>query len=475
MSRTNSENQPARVTVVGGGLAGMAAAAALVRSGCKVELFEARSRLGGRAGSFEHQGQTLDHCQHVSMGCCTNLAHFATLTETAALFETFPSVWFLAESGTATALKAGWGLPAPLHLFPSFCKMPDLSWRDRYAIARGVGKLVRTRPEQLDNTQPMSAWLASAGQTPSAIERWWQVVLVSSLSETLDRISTRYARQVLREGFLTTRHSHVLALPKVPLDELYGNRVADWLAQQGVMLRLATPVKAIEGNAAKATTLRLAGGAAHPVDWLVVALPWRPVVKLFSPELQSPLRDILHKAEQIPSSPITSVHLWFDRPILQLPHAVLTGRLSQWIFRRPGRSNEQAQAGHYYQVVISASRALKERTPTAIVDEVLSDLHAVLPESRSAQLLASQLITQPEAVFSVVPGIDALRPGQQTPVANVLLAGDWTQTRWPATMEGAVRSGYLAAEALLRTLGSPRRWLQEDLRPAALTRLFFPW
>jgi len=197
---------------------------------------------------------------------------------------------------------------------------------------------------------------------------------------------------------------------------------------------------------------------------------------LFDPAALERLPEVA-RLSQMEASPIAAVHLWFDRPIADLPHAVLVGRLSQWVFRRPvdeqagdatpgtekAASAEISPGVHYYQVVISASRSLQGRPRESVVAEVVADLKATFPRAAEASLLKAKVVNDPHAVFSVRPGIDDLRPAQQTAIPNLFLAGDWTQTTWPATMEGAVRSGYLAAQGLLTTLGRPSRCVVDNL------------
>jgi hypothetical protein len=195
-------------------------------------------------------------------------------------------------------------------------------------------------------------------------------------------------------------------------------------------------------------------------------MPWRRVHDLLSPAMCAAV-DPQNSFAAIESSPITGVHLWFDRPITELPHAVLIGRLSQWIFSRPLALRA---TGHYYQVVISASHSLAGRHRQSVVDEVLADLGTCFAPARSAELLRWQLITEQAAVFSVRPGLERLRPSAQTAVPNLFLAGDWTATGWPATMEGAVRSGYIAAEAILKQFRRPEKIVAPSLRRSWLVR-----
>jgi predicted NAD/FAD-dependent oxidoreductase len=192
-------------------------------------------------------------------------------------------------------------------------------------------------------------------------------------------------------------------------------------------------------------------------DWFIAAVPFDRLLDLLPQTfLELPYFANLHRLE---TSPITSVHLWYDRPITALPHAVLVGCVGQWLFAR----GEMAPGVHYFQVVVSASRAFRGLGHDEVQERIIAELAGLFPAARSARLLRSRVVTEHAATFSAVPGVDALRPAQASPVANVLVAGDWTATGWPATMEGAVRSGYLAAEALVARTGRSERFVQADL------------
>ena len=201
------------------------------------------------------------------------------------------------------------------------------------------------------------------------------------------------------------------------------------------------------GDANAATGLYLADGRYVPADAVLVAVPWRRGRGLFSAAMFAALPELAHAAE-IPAAPITGVHLWFDRAITALPHAALIGRTSQWLFRHPRADAAGAASPHHYQVVISGAHDLPVRRKAEIVELVCNDLRSVLPAAAQAKLLGYRVITQCAAVFSPQPGVESLRPAQRTAVGNLFVAGDWTQTGWPATMEGAVRSGRLAAAAM---------------------------
>lgn len=463
-----------RVAVVGGGLAGLAAAVALGSAGCRVELFEARRSLGGRAGSFRDPatGELVDHCQHVSMDCCTNLADFCRRTGIAPLFRRDDVLNFIGPDGRICRFCATSQLPAPLHLAPAFLRLRYLSLRDRLAIGRAIWKLMRTRshegPLDGNNEITVGQWLERQRQSSAAIERFWSVILVSALGEELDRASLVAARKVIVDGFLATRDSYVLEIPQAPLGTLYGQRLVDWFAAHQVELRLGTPVRRLDYKGR--LTLSIADGAPVEPDYVVLAVPWSKVAGILAPEIRSRCKWV-EGLSRVESAPITGVHLWFDRPITLLPHAVLVGRLSQWVFNRGCRDEREAASGHYYQVVISASRSLVGRDREEIVADVRAELSAIWPEAASARLLQARVVTEHGAVFSARPGFEKLRPAQQTAIPELVVAGDWTDTGWPATMEGAVRSGYLAAEAILRAAGRPQKILQPDLPRGLLARL----
>ncbi len=450
------------IAVIGGGLAGLASAAAARQAGVEVDLFEARRRLGGRAGSFRDpaSGDLVDRCQHVSMGCCTNLADFCRRTGIDACFRRHRRLTFIGPDGRPHTIAAAAWLPAPLHLLPGLLRLGYLGLADRWRIVRTLVRLARW--EKIgDDDVTIGSWLVQQGQSEQAVQRFWSVVLVSALGETLDRASLAAAQKVFVDGFLAHRRAYELLVPDVPLSEIYDRRLANWLADAGVRLHLGARVRRIEGDASQAAGLSVDDGPLRPFDSFILAVPWRIAADLLSPPLRAAI-PALEIARGFPAAPITAVHLWFDRPIMPWEQAVLVGRLSQWVFHH--------SPGHYYQVVISGSHRLEGRDRQEIVNEVCEELQALWPQAREATRIGWRIVTEPEAVFSCRPGLDAQRPSQQTPISNLFLAGDWTQTGWPATMEGAVRSGYLAVQRLLQTLGRRETILVPDLPRSVLCR-----
>jgi squalene-associated FAD-dependent desaturase len=494
-------SDPPRVAIIGGGLAGLAAAVALAGRGLSLELFEAKRRLGGRAGSYldRQSGELIDHCQHVAMGCCTNYLDFCRRTGIANLFDRHCSLHFFGPDGRRSDFRPTHWLPAPLHLLPALFGLKQLTLGDKLAISRAMLRLLRgtTRkgsgvfggkgrsiidgagPPKTPDPLSVLDWLRDQRQSESAIERFWQVVLVSALGESLDRASLAAARKVFLDGFLAHPDACHVLVPRVSLGELYDRRVASWLIERGARIHLESSTKRIALATDERTLLvDLASRGdnnpnpqiAREFDHVILAVPWQQAADLVVADLRERMPQ-LAAAAQFASAPITSLHLWFDRPITDLPHAVLVGRLSQWLFRRTDfqsvRDTNIADGRitnpSYYQVVISASHDLAGRPRETVRDEVLAELIAVFPAAQGARLLRWQIITEQDAVFSYRPGLDELRPPQATPIPNLFLAGDWTRTGWPATMEGAVRSGYLAAQALLAQIGRPEPLLVPDL------------
>ena len=419
--------------------------------------------LGGRATSYRDPGtgELIDNCQHVSMRCCTNLADFCLRTGLSSLLRRDRILYFISPSGKCRQLRASRWLPSPLHLAPALLRMDYLSWRERIGILRAMHRLMRVKGAELDQITA-GDWLRAVGQSEASIERFWSVVLVSALSETIDRASLGAARKVFVDGFMAAREGYEIEVPTVPLGELYGDLLRSWLQERGISVRLGATVKQIEPNGQQGVTLVLADGARVEFSHAIVAVPWRRVAELLAEPLHNAV-PMIEAFSSFESAPITGVHLWFDRSITELPHAVFIGRLSQWMFNRSREQSRDEEGSYYYQVVISASRELDGRNRDAIVDQVVNDLRVCLPAAQEATLLRSRIVTEQHAVFSVRPGLERLRPKQQTDMPNLFLAGDWTQTGWPATMEGAVRSGYLAAEGVLRQLGRHEKILAPDL------------
>jgi squalene-associated FAD-dependent desaturase len=473
-----SQNRtPLSVAIAGGGLAGLAAACALADSGLRVTVLERRPYLGGRASSYEHPstGEVVDNCQHVLFRICTNLVEFYRRVGVEDKIHWYDKMTFI-EPGGRSSVMYGSPLPAPLHTAPSFLHFPFLSSSDKLVISRAIAALTLTI--QPDSGKSFLQWCHDHGQTKTAIDRFWKPILVSALSEDLDLISISYAAQVVRESMKSPTARH-MGVPSIPLTDLY-QRAGEYIRVRGGEILLRT---SLESFSPTSSQIRIGitdldkKEKEQSFDYLILALPFNGVGRVL-PETSdaTPLREQLAHFE---SCPITGIHLWFDRQITSLDHAVLLDRTIQWMFHksrllvtRPVA--DSGPGGSYIELVVSASKSLIDKSRAEIVDLALKEVREFFPAAREATLVKSTVIKEVHATYSPRPGIDAYRPPQHTPWPRVFLAGDWTRTGWPATMEGAVRSGNLAAEQLLHAAGmKENKLLAPDLPPSGLMRLFY--
>lgn len=437
------------VIVIGGGLAGLATAAALGKSRFQVDLFESRAFLGGRATSYPLSGpedgsEIIDNCQHILLRCCVNLLDFYQRLGVADRIKFYKEFYFIEPGGRTSVLRAG-SLPAPLHFAGSFWKLHSLGLADKLAIARGLLAIrsERTRRSDLDRIT-MLDWLREKRQTEPAIRRFWNQVLVSAVNEDLDRMAARHGFQVFWQGFLARPDSYQMGVPSVPLGYLYASDV--WNRVGNVRLHPRAPVDRIvvEGGAVRGV---IAQGEQHTADYYVCTLPFERVPAVAS-ELDLDLSGFEH-------SPITGIHLWFDRSLTQLPHATLLDRTIQWMFNKSG--------GRYLQLVVSASRTLVDMPRTEVIALGVRELAEFIPRASQAKIEKAHVVKEVRATFSAKPGLEQARPPAATRFPNFFLAGDWTRSGWPATMEGAVRSGYLAAEAVSKAVGDRETFLLPDI------------
>jgi squalene-associated FAD-dependent desaturase len=429
-------------------LAGLAAGCALASSGFRVTLFERRPYLGGRASSYQHPGtgEVVDNCQHVLLGCCTNLIQFYERLGVESKIRWYDRLTFLEPGGRASVIEAS-RLPAPLHNAPAFLLARCLDLSDKLAIGMAMVALAPATPR--DTGESFLTWLRRHGQTRQAIERFWKPVLVSALNEELDRMSVPYAAQVVRESFLKSAAAGRMGVPTVPLTDLY-SVAGDYIAAHGGEIRFRTGVESFLAEPDKLKLL--VSGEETGFDFVVFAVPF-DVLSRILPQTSAAdtLRQVLNRFE---TSPITGIHLWFDRQITDLDHAVLLDRTIQWMFHKSrllGR-NENGN-GSYVELVVSSSKTLVEKSRAEIIELALTELHEFFPGARDANLVKSTVIKEVHATYSPRPGVDVYRPHAETVWPRVFLAGDWTATGWPATMEGAVRSGYRAAEFVARVAG----------------------
>lgn len=467
------------VLIVGAGAAGLAAAVALSGAGAKVALLERKPFVGGRAYSYPHPAldEVIDS-QHVLLGCCTNLIDLCNLSGANRHIRWYDSITFLEPSTTTTPTRRsdiGPGLlPSPGHSALSFLRAPMLSFADKSRIAFGLLDFLRGYP--LSDDEPFSAWLQRTRQTDRAIRHFWEPIIVGTLNDTFDRCSTRYAGQVFHESFMKSAEGGRLGIPAQPLSEFY-SAVARLAEEQGTSLHARTSIDRIEHLPNGLWQATASDGTVHRAPNLLLALPFEQTARLLAtlPEASPQRQRILPSLAHFTHAPITTIHLWFDRPVTDLDHAALLDTRIQWMFNKTLIRRFEAgwapTPGQYLELVISASFAELHQSREEILTSALAELERFFPTVRDAKLLKAGVLKEARATYSVTPGLDRFRPAADAPGGNLYLAGDWTLSGWPSTMEGAVRSGRLAAEAVAHAAGKSANFLTSALPAAGLMKM----
>jgi squalene-associated FAD-dependent desaturase len=462
------------VTIIGAGVAGLSAACALAAGGLSVHLIERRGYLGGRASSYLHPGvnEVIDNCQHVLFGCCTNLIGFYQRIGVENKIHWTGEMTMIEPGGRRSALGPSF-LPAPFHGLPKLLSAHAFTFADKLALARAFSAILKLNPKA-SSTESLSNWLKRNGQTSGAIERFWRLVIASALNADLDSIALPYAAKVIRELFMNSSQAGSMGMSTVPLSELYTG-AQKFLTENGAKIYLNTNVESASWDEEIAEwTIQTRDGEIES-DYLVLALPFETTAKLLPKMPPAPGADELaRKIDQLEHWPICSVHLWFDREITDLDHAVLLDREIHWMYNKSRLQPWRKTRGSYLELVISASRAFAALERKDAIELALRELAEYFPAISSAKLEKAALIKEVRATFGVPPGIDKVRPSAKSPWPNCVLAGDWIQTGWPSTMESAARSGHLAAEAVCTAIGAPRTFLVPALKPTGLMRLLAP-
>lgn len=433
--------------VIGGGFAGIAAAVALAKAGKRVQLIEARGRLGGRATTLTDRvtGEPVDNGQHVMFGCYREtLALLDEIGQRAAVFvQPALHVPFVGPDGTRRDLRCA-NLPAPLNLAAGLMRWTALDMRDRFRAARLFVALVRGAEPREDET--VTAWLVRLGQTRRLRGWLWDPLAIAALNESPEIAAARMFAPVLRELFGGGRQAASLVLPRVPLSDLYAEPARRYLEARGGDVHLGRPARITrdaDGFVVRAGDVRWRASA------VIAAVPWHSIATIFDEAMPPELDAIARAAAAMRPVPIVTVNLWYDRAVLEQegpPLCGFVGRTAQWVFDRRAIAGESSS---HVSVITSAASGLSERADGTIIELITRDLREALPLARAAVVTRATVIREKQATFSVRPGSPA-RPQEQTPLARFYLAGDWLRTGLPGTIEGAVRSGNRAAYLLLR-------------------------
>jgi hydroxysqualene dehydroxylase len=442
-----------RVVVVGGGLAGITAALDCARSGADVTLLEARGRLGGAAYSFVRDELTVDNGQHVFLRCCTAYRTLLEQLEATDLVTLQPRLE-LAVLGPGG--RTGWlrrsGLPAPLHLASSLLRYPFLSTRARFSVARAMQRLRSIDPDDPRNDErSFGEWLREHGQEGPAISTIWELIARPTLNLTVADASLAQAAQVFRLGLLEDAAAGDIGWAVAPLSEIHDRAARGALERAGVHVHLRSTVRAI-APASIGLSVEASDGYAAQVDAIVLAVPPDSAAQLLPPE--AGVADDF--ASRLGHSPIVNLHVVYDRRVLDHTFAASVGTPVQWVFDRTASSG--LKTGQYLAVSLSAADDELAATNAELRARYLPALAELLPAARSATVQRFFVTREHSATFRASPNARSLRPRARTELPGLVLAGAWTDTGWPATMEGAVRSGHTAAgEAIARVRNAPPR------------------
>lgn len=439
------------VVVAGGGLAGISAALALADAGLRVTLLEARGRLGGATYSFQRDGLWLDNGQHVFLRCCTAYRAFIERIgsgDLVTLQRRLDIPVIHPERGVSRLARAA--LPAPLHLGPSLAAYRHLSRLDKLRMARAAAALARLDlgDRSLDR-ETFGGWLRQFGTSPRALEALWDLIVLPTLNLTCDEASLWQSAMVFQVGLLTDGPAADLGYTTVPLGEAHGVRAAASLAASGVEVRLNSAVAAIERPAGEDVRVRV-GGERIAASALVLAVPHEPAARLVPTEVHANAESFA----DLGHSPIVNLHVIYDQPVMDHAFAAGVGTPVQWVFDRSDAAG--LTKGQCLAVSLSGATAYAARPTEELRAMFLPELARLFPRAAEARVTAFYVTREHRATFRPSPGKLRLRPRATTADPRIALAGAWTDTGWPATMEGAVRSGRQAARSVLLALGRER-------------------
>jgi squalene-associated FAD-dependent desaturase len=426
--------------------------------GCEVRLLERRSFLGGRAYSFidAKTGDVVDNGQHLFMGCYHHTIAF--LEKIGRLdrlkFQARPRVDFLDREGFSTFDCPP--LPAPLHVLVGLLRMKGLGVGDKLRTFN-VGRGIRSNGKLSPGALTVDQWLAELGQSERIKRRFWQPMVVATLNQSPDIASARMLKVVLKEAFGGDSKSGSIGISRVGLSDLYTDGASDFIKARGGSVQTGAQVRRLIIERDNIVAVELKDGQRIEGDYFISAVPPEALLAILPDELRD---KEFARLEALGSSPIVSINLWFDRPIIDHEFVGLLGTRSQWIFNKdlilnarqagmPALPGSPGKKANQVAVIISAARDFVEWTRNDLVEMAISELHELLPASRAAELLHSVIVKEREATLSHTVESDSLRPGPRTSISNLILAGDWTDTGLPATIESAVVSGDVAADRVI--------------------------
>ena len=451
--------------VLGGGVAGIATAVYLLDQGYRVELIEARGFLGGRSFSFidKEREAAVDNGQHVIIKCCSQ--YLDLLQRLGALDRWYqqprlhlPILDSRGNSGTLSSSR----LPSPFHLVPSFFRYSHLGFRDKLRVA-----LALARAKFTDRHQPFlehitfKEWLDRQGQTERAVQNFWNLLLMPTLNDHVQDVSAAMGLMIVQEGMLAGNHSADLGYAQDGLLDALGEPAREYLAHRGARLILTSPIRSLVAKSGEVRAVELSSGEIWSGRIFVSALPFDALLRVLPQEaLEMPY---FRRLTGLEYSPIVNIHLWYDREVMAQDFCAFVDSPLQWVFNksriyaRPrlrlkksgSVSSQGSGAGQYICISLSAAWKYIDQPREALAERFINEMARVFPEAKKSRVERAIVVKQRQATFRCLPGANDIRPASSTPYGNLFLAGEWTNTGWPSTMESAARSGYNAAQAVL--------------------------
>ncbi len=440
------------VAVIGGGVAGIAAATRLAETGLRVTMIEKRPFLGGRASSFVDAvtGQVCDVCQHVTLGCCTEFESLLTRLGCRSDLRYLDDIVMQDAAGRRATLRSS-ALPVPFHLAPSLMRVPWLSWTDRISAAQLVRRL-RSQAADADAVSDLDflAWARRNGATDVVLRGMLEPIIVSACNAGLDDVSAHYGLTVLDRALTQTRDGYRVGIFTKPLGMLFTGPVQAAIERCGGSVWLRRTVAGIERIRSDGYRVALRTGTPVTARALVVAVPWDALPRLIPEEALTV--HIRRAARCLRPAAIVSTHHWFDGH-LDCPEALaLIGRTVHWVFNKSVTFGMDSHGGTYVTTVTSAADDLGGASAGDVLSLARADIAAAASDRVLPPLRHERVFVERKATFIPVPGVDALRPPSRTALPDIAIAGEWTDTGWPSTMESAARSGLAAAAQILTAL-----------------------
>jgi squalene-associated FAD-dependent desaturase len=445
--------------VFGGGLAGIAASVGLAQAGWAVTLLEARSALGGRVFSFRDPqgGRVLDNGQHVIVGACTNLITFLEAIGARHLWHIQPQLDVTVyDRRRRLGRLYGVSAPAPFHLLPAFLSYPHLGWLDKVKTVRGLVSMMRARRNNPDlEAMTFYDWLRARGQPERVVSNLWNVLVEGTLNDNIKAVSASMGLMIVREGLLAGKHTANVGYPTAPLNDALTQPAAAYLKTLGVSIVTGCSVRCVNTYENRVVeSITVGDGNDMRADMYVSAVPFWTLTNLLSGAMAE--SSTVRRLSNLQTSPIVNVHLLYDRPVMSCDFCYFLESPLQWVFNSTRIFGDGIQDNRQsLSVSVSAAWEYIDMERSQFAQTIAHEMSDAFPEARHATLLEAVVVKQRNATFRCTPGANGFRPGPHTESPNLFLAGEWTNTGWPSTMESALISGYNAAHAVMASTAVP--------------------